>query len=223
MKKTAIVAVVALMCSAAFGIGVVGKAHGAKLGEGRRMNTTLVDRSKPKAAMQEVAVAEGVWKERPGELFGKKFGEQIKDRVVLMTDKERQERYVTFQPEKCFRRFSAYRQIVDPRTRLVYGLACSSKVKDGTTARAELDEVKNAFKQKFPKACFAGNRIQIGYGEDGGGGLLGAHWVVELSTSAPKSKGQLAAAYEITIRAIDEHFHPSAAAAVSPSSDQDSL
>ena len=82
-------------------------------------------------------MAEGVWKERPGELFGKKFGEQIKDRVVLMTDKERQERYVTFQPEKRFRRFSAYRQIVDPRTRLVYGLACSSKVKDGTTARAE--------------------------------------------------------------------------------------
>ena len=216
MKKIAMVAVASLACYAASGIGVVGKSHGAKLGEGRRMNATLVDRSKPK-----VTVPDGVWKERPGGLFGKKFGEQIKDRVVLMTDKERQERYVTFQPEKRFRNFSNYRQIVDPRTRLVYGLTCSSKFNDGEAAKAEVEEVKKVFKLKFPKAILGGSKIWVGYGEDGGGGIL--NWVVELTTSAPKSKGQLAAAYEITIRAIDEHFHPPAAATVTSSADLDSL
>ena len=153
-----VVAVVALGFAAS-GIGFVGRSRGARMGEGKRMDATMVDRSKPKAATNAVVVADGIWKEKPGGLFGKKFGETIPAKVVLSGG--RSERFVTFQPEKRFRKFSNYRQLVDPRTRLVYGLTCSAKFKTEAEAEAELDAVKEALKQKFPKACVDRRRCQI--------------------------------------------------------------
>ena len=94
-------------------------------------------------------------------MFGKKFGETIPAKVALSGG--RGERSVTFRPEKRFRKFSNYRQLVDPRTRLVYGLTCSAKFKTEDEANAELAAVRDILKQKFPKAYEAGKRCQIGY------------------------------------------------------------
>ena len=206
MKKLVVVVAVVALSFAASGIGVVGKSRGAKLGEGKRLDATMADRSRPKAATNAVVVADGVWKENPGGLFGKKFGEMILAKVVLPGG--RGERFVTFRPEKRFRKFSNYRQLVDPRTRLVYGLTCSAKFKNEDEAKAELSAVKDILKQKFPKAYIAGKPFRIGYGEGGDDALLGPYWTIELTVAAPKSKGQMQAAYEVQIRAIDDHFFP---------------
>lgn len=221
MKNVMMVAVV-MACCAASGIGVVGKSRGAKVGEGKRMSATMVDRSKPKASTNAVVIADGVWKDRPGGLFGKKFGEAIPEKTILSGGKD--ERYVTFQPEKRFRKFTNYRQFVDPRTRLVYGLTCSTKFRDEAEAKAEVAEVKSILKQKFPKGLRIGNKFQIGYAEDGEGWALGPYWMISVTITTPKSKGQMSASYEVVIRAIDDHFFPSETAApAEPSTDLDSL
>ena len=221
MKNVMMVAVV-MACCAASGIGLVGKSRGAKVGEGKRMGATMVDRSKPKASTNAVVIADGVWKEKPGGLFGKKFGEAIPGKTILSGGKD--ERYVTFQPEKRFRKFTNYRQFVDPRTRLVYGLTCSTKFRDEAEAKAEAAEVTSILKQKFPKGWQVGNKFQIGYAEDGEGWTLGPHWVISVAITAPKSRGAMSASYEVVIRAIDDHFFPSETAApAKPSADLDSL
>lgn len=221
MKNVMMIAVV-MACCAASGIGVVGRSRGAKVGEGKRMGATMVDRSKPKASTDAVVIADGVWKDKPGGLFGKKFGETIPEKTILSSSKD--ERYVTFQPEKRFRKFTNHRQLVDPRTRLVYGLTCSTKFRDEAEAKAEAAEVKSILKQKFPKGCRIGNKFQVGYGVDGEGGMLGPYWVISVTITAPKSKGQMSASYEVVIRAIDEHFFPpEVAAPAEPSADLDSL
>ena len=221
MKKFVMVAAVVALSFAASGIGLVGRSRGARLGEGKRLDATMADRSRPRASTNAVVVADGVWKEKPGGLFGKKFGEMISAKVVLSGG--RGERFVTFRPEKRFRKFSNYRQLVDPRTRLVYGLTCSAKFKTEADAKAELVAVKGAFKQKFPKAYVAGKPFRIGYGEGGEGGLLGSHWTIELTVVAPKSKGQMLAAYEVQIRAVDDHFFPQGATEPSVSPGLDTL
>lgn len=221
MKNVMMIAVV-MACCAASGIGLVGKSRGAKVGEGKRMGATMVDRSKPKASTNAVVIADGVWKEKPGGLFGKKFGEAIPGKTILSGGKD--ERYVTFQPEKRFRKFTNYRQLVDPRTRLVYGLTCSTKFRDEAEAKAEVAEVKSILKQKFPKGWQVGNKFQIGYAEDGEGWALGPYWMISVTITTPKSKGQMSASYEVVIRAIDDHFFPSETAApAAPSADLDSL
>ena len=221
MKNVMMIAVV-MACCAAFGIGVVGRSRGARLGEGKRLDATMVDRSKPKASTNAVVIADGVWKDKPGGLFGKKFGEAIPEKTALSGGKD--ERYVTFQPAKRFRKFTNYRQLVDPRTRLVYGLACSAKFRDEAEAKADVAEVKSVLKQKFPKGRRIGNELRVGYGEDGEGGLRGPYWIIALAMTAPKSKGQMLASYEVVIRAVDNHFFPSETAApAEPSADLDSL
>ena len=221
MKKLVVVVAVVVLSFAASGIGVVGKSRGAKLGEGKRLDATMADRSRPKAATNAVVVADGVWKENPGGLFGKKFGEMISAKVVLSGG--RGERFVTFRPEKRFRKFSNYRQLVDPRTRLVYGLTCSARFKTEAEAKAELDAVKDILGQKFPKARTLVSPFRIGYGEGGGGGLLGPHWTIALTVVAPKSNGQMLAEYEVWIRAIDDHFFPQERTESTVSSDMDAL
>ena len=225
MKNVMMVAVV-MACCAASGIGVVGKSRGAKVGEGKRMGATMVDRSKTKASTNAVVVADGVWKDKPGGLFGKKFGEAIPGKTILSGGKD--ERYVTFQPEKRFRKFTNYCQLVDPRTRLVYGLTCSTKFRDESEAKAEVAEVKSILKQKFPKGRIlpGSSKFRIGYEEGGAIPVLSSelHWTLAVTITAPKSKGQMAASYEVVIRAIDDHFFPSEAAApAEPSADLDSL
>ena len=220
MKKLVVVAVVVLSFAAS-GIGLVGKSCGARPGVGKRLDATMADRSKPKASTNAVVVADGIWKEKPGGLFGKKFGEMIPERVVLSGG--RGERSVTFQPEKRFRKFSNYRQIVDPRTRLVYGLTCSAKFKTEAEANAELLAVKETLKQKFPKAHTMVSSFKIGYGEGGEGGLLGPSWTIALKVVAPKSKGQMQAAYEVQLRAIDDHFCPQETTAPTAVPDLDTL
>ena len=221
MKKLVMVAAVVALSFAASGIGVVGRSRGARLGEGKRLDATMADRSKPKASTNAVVVADGVWKENPGGLFGKKFGEMIPAKVVLSGG--RGERSVTFQPAKRFRKFSNYRQLVDPRTRLVYGLTCSAKFKNQEEANAELSAVKESLEQKFPKAHVTGRLSRIGYGEGGEGGLTGSHWTIALTVVAPKSKGQMQAAYEVQIRAIDDHFFPQETTKPAVSPDLDAL
>ena len=100
MKKMVVVVAAMAMSFAASGIRVVGRSRGARLGEGRRLDATMVDRAKPKASTNAVVVVDGVWKEKPGGLFGKKFGEMIPAKVVLSGG--RGERSVTFQPEQRF-------------------------------------------------------------------------------------------------------------------------
>ena len=221
MKKLVVVVAAMAMSFAAAGSRVVGRSRGARLGEGKRLDATMVDRSKPKASTNAVVVADGVWKENPGGLFGKKFGEMIPAKVVLSGG--RGERSVTFRPEQRFRKFSNYRQLVDPRTRLVYGLTCSAKFKTEDEANAESDAVKDVLKQKFPKACVAGKRCRIGYGEGGDGGLSNSYWTIALTVDAPKSKGQMLAEYEVQIRAIDDHFFPQETTKPTASSDLDAL
>ena len=206
MKKMVMVVAVVVLSFAASGIRVIGRSRGARLGEGRRLDATMVDRAKPKASTNAEVVADGVWKENPGGLFGKKFGEMIAAKVILSGG--RGERSVTFQPEQRFRKFSNYRQLVDPRTRLVYGLTCSAKFKTEDEANAELAAVKDVLKQKFPKAWPRVSSFRIGYGEDGGMGSLDQYWTIALTVVAPKSKGQMLAAYEVQIRAVDDHFFP---------------
>ena len=220
--KNVMMVVVVMACCAASGIGVVGRSRGAKVGEGRRMGATMVDRSKPKASTNAVVIADGVWKDKPGGLFGKKFGEVIPEKTILSGSKDK--RYVTFQPEKRFRKFTNYRQLVDPRTRLVYGLTCLAKFRDETEAEAEVAEVKSILKQKFPKGLRIGNKFQVGYGVDGEGGMLGPYWIITLAITAPKSKGQMLASYEVVIRAIDDHFFPpEITVPAEPSADLDTL
>lgn len=221
MKKLVVVVAVVALSFAASGIGVVGKSRGARLGEGKRLDATMADRSKPKASTNAVVVADGVWKEKPGGLFGKEFGEMISAKVVLSGG--RGERFVTFRPEKRFRKFSNYRQLVDPRTRLVYGLTCSARFKTEAEAKAELDAVKEVLKQKFPMAYVAGKSCRIGYGEGGEGGLSNSHWTIALTVDAPKSKGQMLAEYEVQIRAIDDHFFPQETTKPMVSSDLEAL
>ena len=51
MKKMVVVVVAAVALSfAASGIGLVGRSRGARLGEGKRLDATMVDRAKPKAS-----------------------------------------------------------------------------------------------------------------------------------------------------------------------------
>ena len=221
MKKMVVVVMAVALSIAASGIGLVGKSRGARLGEGKRLGATMVDRSKPRASTNAVVVADGVWKENPGGLFGKKFGEMIPAKVVLSGG--RGERSVTFQPEKRFRKFSNYRQLVDPRTRIVYGLTCSAKFKNEDEANAEVAAVKDILGQKFPKARTLVSPFRIGYGEGGDGGSLGLHWTIALTVVAPKSNGQMLAEYEVWIRAIDDHFFPQERTESTVSSDMDAL
>ena len=225
MKNAMMIAVV-MACCVASGIGVVSKSRGAKVGEGKHMDTTMVDRAKSKASTNAVIVADGVWKDKPGGLFGKKFGEMISEKTVLFSVKN--ERYVAFQPGKRFRKFTSYRQLVDPRTRLVYGLTCSTRFRDEAEAKAEAAEVTSILKQKFPKGhVLPGSpEFRIGYEEGGAIPVLSPelHWTIAVTIIAPKSKGQMLASYEVVIRAIDEHFLPSETMAPAElSADLDSL
>ena len=54
MKKLVVVVAVVALSFAASGIGVVGKSRGAKLGEGKRLDATMADRSRPKAESKRV-------------------------------------------------------------------------------------------------------------------------------------------------------------------------
>lgn len=204
--KPVMMIVMTMVCCSAFGIYSRGRVTGPKPGEGRRLDSTLIDRSKNKASTNAVVIAGGVWKERPGGLFGKKFGEVISGKIKLSGDKD--ERHVAFQPEKRFRKFGNYRQLVDPRTRIVYGLTCTAKFREENDAKAEVETVKGILKQKFPKGWQMPKLLQVGYGEGGDGGMLGPYWTVAVTMIAPKSKQQIGATYEVVIRAVDDHFFP---------------
>lgn len=203
MKKTVACVAMAMVCFASFGIGVLNPTvRGAKPGTGKRMEAKMIDRSK-KQLPDAVEIADGVWKSKPGGLFGKKFGEKIPDQTTLKRDRARGESYVSFQPEKRFRSFVDYRLIVDPRTRLVYGISCVAKVKGKDACAKEVSGLKDILRQKFPKASSTGK--MIGYYE-GGEGWMGAHWEITIEEKHPG--GQSMSPSEITIRAIDEHFFP---------------
>ena len=214
----------AMACCPAFGVYMHGRVRGPKAGEGRPLDLKVVDRSKNKVSTNAVVIADGVWKEHPGGLFGKKFGEAIPGSKMLSGGADG--RYVTFQPEKRFRKFSNYRQLVDPRTRLVYGLTCSAKFIDANEARAEVEEVKGILKQKFPKGWKWPSELRVGYGEDGECGVFDPYWTVAVTMVAPKSGRQISTAvmHEVVIRAIDSHFFPAEGAEPpAPSGDLDAL
>ena len=203
MKKTVACVAMAMVCFASFGIGGLSPTvRGAKPGTGKRLEAKKIDRSK-KQASGKVEIADGVWKDKPGGLFGKKFGEKIPDRVTLKRDRVRGEFYVSFQPARRFREFADYRQLVDPRTRLVYGISSVMKVTGKDACDKEVSEVKELLRQKFPKASHGGR--MIGY-YDGGDGWVSAHWDLVIDVKHPD--GQSMSPSEISIRAIDEHFFP---------------
>lgn len=203
MRKMTVALTSMVVCCAMSGAGWVSPTvRGAKPGTGKRMEAKMIDRSK-KQSSDAVEIADGVWKSKPGGLFGKKFGEKIPDQTTLKRDRARGESYVSFQPEKRFRSFADYRLIVDPRTRLVYGISCVAKVKGKDACAKEVAELKDILRQKFPKAFSSGK--MIGYYE-GGEGWVGAHWEIAIEEKHPG--GQSMSPSEITIRAIDEHFFP---------------
>lgn len=223
MKKVVMITTlaVATLCTGAIPLGLTKRAHGAKLGEGKRMSGAMVNRTKYVEATNVVAIADGVWKTNPGGLFGKKFGEKIADQTVLKEDRTRGEFYVSFTPEKKFRSFLDYRLIVDPRTRFVYGISCVAKITGRDVCEKELEEVKSVFRQKFPNA--SSQLSMIGYG-DGGGGWVSAHWDLKFEMKHPDRKGRTMTPSEITIRAIDQHFFPPVnKKTVAPSPDLDAL
>lgn len=221
MNKLMVVSTMLMVCSTVSAIGVVGRVRGAKLGEGKRMDGTMVNRAKSAVSTNAVVIADGVWKTNPAGLFGKKFGEKISDKVTLKTDRARGETYVSFQPEKKFRSFTDYRLIVDPRTRFVYGISCATKITGRDACEKELGEVKSVFRQKFPNA--PAQLSMIGYG-DGGGGWVSAYWDLKFEVTHPDHKGRMMTSSEITIRAIDKHFFPpSVKEADTPSPDLDAL
>lgn len=205
MKRVVVISAVFMLSLAALGIGHLSPtSHGPRPGVGKRLDATLIDRSKTTASTNAVVIADGIWKRKPGGLFGRKFGESIPNLTALKHDRERDEFYVSFQPAKRFRSFADYRLIVDPRTRLVYGISCVERVKE-EECRQELNEIKENFKQKFPEAYMPTGLI--GYG-DGGGKWLESHWNLAFEVKHPDKKGRRMTPSEITIRAIDPHFHP---------------
>lgn len=222
MKKVVMITTlaVATLCTGAIPLGPAKRSHGAKLGEGRRIGGTMVDRSKS-VDTNAVVIADGVWKTNPGGLFGKKFGEKIADKLTLKEDRARGEFYISFRPEKKFRSFTDYRLIVDPRTRFVYGISCVAKITGRDACEKELEEVKSVFRQKFPNAL--SQFSMIGYG-GGGGGWDSAHWDLKFEMKHPDRKGRTMTPSKITIRAIDQHFFPPVnKKTVAPSPDLDAL
>lgn len=212
-KKLTIATMLVMTCCGVLPAESLGRARESRNGSVKRLEQTTASRTKPKVSTNKVVIADGVWKDNPGGLFGKSFGEKIKDGAILLTDKKRKERYMSFQPTKRFRKFGAYRRLVDPRTRLVYGLTCTARFETMDEARKELDVVKAAFKQKFPNASPSG---WIGY-EEGGGGWMNDHWSVIYDIIAPEKARQIGAAYELVIRAVDEHYRPPSQPPESPS------
>lgn len=205
MIRVAILVTVLAWCFSASAYHSWFQSRGPKLGAGKRLDATLVDRTKAKASTNAVVIADGIWKRKPGGLFGRKFGESIPNLTALKHDRERDEFYVSFQPAKRFRSFADYRLIVDPRTRLVYGISCVERV-NKEECQKELNEIKEIFKQKFPKASSTG--CAIGY-EDEGGGWAVARWNLAFEVKHPDKKGRRMTPSEIIIRANDAHFHPS--------------
>lgn len=220
MKKMTLIVSMLLCCSV---LGVTSRVNGSRPGTGRRMAAKVVNRTPRMASTNAVVVADGIWKERPGGLFGVKFGEQIPASKTLTRGNG--EYYVTFQPEKRFRKFTNYRKLVDPRTRLVYGLTCTVMFGGESDAVAEVKNVRDILQQKFPKAWHRIKQADIGYGEGGAIGLSGQNWMIAVTMVAPKSaKVSSSATYQVEIRAIDDHFLPTEVVAPpAPSADLDAL